>query len=416
LDVKRGDIETTAQAYANASYDVFRADCVTINPYMGWDAVHPFVTQSYSGRGAFILCKTSNPSSSEMQLVVTQNGQSYYETVLDRCIQWQDMAPDSLIGVVAGATDIDALHNIRNKAPDMWILCPGVGAQGGEASDVCAAALRQDGSGLLVSVSRGISKAKDMAQAARELRDQINDLRNIKQQQLNSKTGDDGSLKQFQRQFIHFALEQSALQFGSFTLKSGRQSPYFFNAGKLCSGQSISMLGRAYAQAVRDSGLEFDVVFGPAYKGIPLATAFAMAWFELFGESKDVTYNRKEVKDHGEGGLLVGAAISGRRVLIIDDVITAGTAIREAVTFLQEAGAILVGTIVSFDRQERTGSDGGASLLSAIQQVEQEYKFPVIAIVRLQDLISFVIESSSGDGKQEKIEAMQQYRSLYGVV
>lgn len=354
-----------------------------------------------------------------MQLVVTQYGQSYYETVLDRCIQWQSIAPDSLIGVVAGATDIDALRNIRSKAPDMWILCPGVGAQGGEASDVCAAALRHDGSGLLVSVSRGISKAKDMAQAAKELRDQINDLRTIKQQKVDSAPiGTSGSgLKHFQRQFIHFALEQNALQFGSFTLKSGRQSPYFFNAGKLCSGQSISMLGRAYAQAVRDSALEFDVVFGPAYKGIPLATTFAMAWFELFGESKDVTYNRKEAKDHGEGGLLVGAAISGHRVLIIDDVITAGTAIREAVTFLQEAGAILVGTIVSFDRQERTGSDSsGMSSLSAIQQVEQEYKFPVIAIVRLQDLISFVLESNFGEGKQENIEAMQHYRALYGVV
>lgn len=408
---------------------------------MGWDAVHPFVTQSYSGRGAFILCKTSNPSSSvwlnfilslfyyglmffkskEMQLVITQNGQNYYETVLDRCIQWQSLAPDSLIGIVAGATDIDALRNIRNKAPDMWILCPGVGAQGGEARDVCAAALRQDGSGLLISVSRGISKASDMAQAARELRDQISILRSIKQQQgqVESESASDknaGDLKPFQRQFINFALEQSALQFGSFTLKSGRRSPYFFNAGKLCSGQSISILGRAYAQAVRDSSLEFDVIFGPAYKGIPLATAFAMAWFELFGESKDVTYNRKEAKDHGEGGLLVGATISGRRVLIIDDVITAGTAIREAVTFLQEAGAVLVGAIVSFDRQERTGSSDGVSSLSAIQQVEQEYKFPVIAIVRLQELINFVLESSSGDGKRENVEAMQQYRSLYGVV
>lgn len=455
LDVKRGDIESTAQvkvksiavlvvysysnrpnasmkAYAEAAYSVLGADSVTLSPYMGWDSIHPFVTGQHIGRGAFVLCKTSNASAGvrmplfvflhclmlvvsmqELQLQQTFQGSPFFEKVLEACSSWQRLAGDhSLVGVVAGATDLDALRSIRSKAPNIWILCPGVGAQGGEAEHVCAAGLRRDGSGLLVSVSRGISRASSMAAAARQLRDDINLLRERHVQKTVVLSSTDASLLPFQRDFIRFALQQDALQFGSFTLKSGRISPYFFNAGKLCSGQSIAMLGRCYAQAVRASGITFDVIFGPAYKGIPLATAFAMAWFQLYGESKDATYNRKEAKDHGEGGLLVGAPISGRRVLIIDDVITAGTAIREAVTFLTEAGAEIVGTVVSLDRQERAGEEP----ISAIQQVEKEYGFPVQAIVRLRDLVSFVVEAGDQAGLIEHLDAMQTYRSTYGVM
>lgn len=336
-----------------------------------------------------------------------------FERVLDCCLGWQQNEPDSLIGVVAGATDIDSLRKIREKSPDIWILCPGVGAQGGEPYRVCPAGLRSDASGILISVSRAISKADDMAAAAVALRDQINQLRQEKLATVAATAGSSIELRSYQRDFIEFALGQRALQFGSFTLKSGRTSPYFFNAGNLCSGRSISMLGRCYAQAIRDAGVQFDVIFGPAYKGIPLATAFAMAWFEMFGESKDVSYNRKEVKDHGEGGLLVGAPVSGQRVLIIDDVITAGTAIRESVNFLIASGAQIVGTVVSLDRQERAGDAG----LSAIQQVEQDFGFPVFSIVRLEELVRFLQNPDVTfiDNLDQHLENMRAYREKYGI-
>lgn len=338
-----------------------------------------------------------------------------FEHVLARCLAWQEKVQDSLVGVVAGATDIFSLRLIREKAPETWILCPGVGAQNGELKLVCPAGLRADGSGLLISVSRAISKAENMSNAAMLLRDEINRLREEHMASVVSKCFVEGSsnniLRQFQRDFIYFALDQRALQFGSFTLKSGRQSPYFFNAGNLCSGQSIHTLGRCYAQAVKEAGVEFDVVFGPAYKGIPLATAFAMSWFQLYGESIDVAYNRKEVKDHGEGGQLVGAVVREKRVLIIDDVITAGTAIRESVTFLTTAGANIVGTVVSLDRQEKAGDE----VLSAIQQVERDYNFPVFAIVRLQDLVQFLQQSTDDEKFVSQAASMQAYRELYGV-
>jgi orotate phosphoribosyltransferase len=351
----------------------------------------------------------------ELQSISTMDGRAMFERVLDCCLRWQQHEPESLIGIVAGATDVDSLKKIRESAPDIWILCPGVGAQGGEPCRVCPAGLRNDASGILISVSRALSKADDMAAAAIALRDEINQLRQEKVAAVAAAASAESSthLRSYQRDFIEFALGQRALQFGSFTLKSGRTSPYFFNAGNLCSGRSISMLGRCYAQAIHDAGVQFDVIFGPAYKGIPLATAFAMAWFEMFGESKDVSYNRKEVKDHGEGGLLVGAAVSGQRVLIIDDVITAGTAIRESVNFLVASGAQIVGTVVSLDRQERAGD----ASLSAIQQVEQDFGFPVFSIVRLEELVRFLqtSEVSSIENLDQHLENMRSYRDTYGV-
>ena len=300
------------------------------------------------------------------------------------------------------------------------------------------AALRSDGSGLLVSVSRGISKAKDMAAPARELRDDINKSRQTSLAILSKKATagleKGNELLEYQSQFISFALTNNVLQFGSFKLKSGRISPYFFNAGLFCSGASLHALSRYcliallplhpqridadngvgtyrfYAQAIRQSGIAFDVIFGPAYKGIPLATAISVAWYQLYGESKDVSYNRKEVKDHGEGGQLVGASIQGRRVLVVDDVITAGTAIRESVDILSHAKAELVGVAVSLDRQEKATD---ASTTSAIQQVETDLGVPVISIVRLSHLVSFV--RSAGDGMDKNLQAIVDYRQTYGV-
>ena len=417
LDCKRGDIDTTAQAYATYAYDAFNSSAVTLSPYMGWDSVHPFVTGQYCDRGAFILCKTSNPSSKDLQELRLASGQLLYEKVASVCSKWNDDSTNSgngpCVGLVVGATDLLALQNIRKLNNKAWILCPGVGAQGGDAMDVCSVGLRSDASGLLVSVSRGISKAKDMAKAAAELRDDINKCRSLFLEQTASSSSSSSSttvdLEEYQKSFIQFALSRNVLQFGSFKLKSGRISPYFFNAGLFCDGHSMRELSRSYAMAIRRTGLDFDVIFGPAYKGIPLATAVAVAWFDLYGENKDVSYNRKEAKDHGEGGVLVGAAINGKRVLIVDDVITAGTAIREAVDILNNAKANIIGVTVALDRQEKATD---TSETSAIQEVEREYGFPVISIVQLKHLVAF---ASTDKGDAQHLESILQYRKLYGV-
>ncbi|RYH31491.1 orotate phosphoribosyltransferase [archaeon] len=370
---------------------------------MGWDSVKPFVTGKYEAKGAFILCKTSNPSSSEMQLLNLANGRTLFEEVLHKVQQWNRNLGGDRLCIVAGATDIPSLATLRQQAPNIWILCPGVGAQGGEPEAVCKAGLRADGGGLLISVSRALSAAPNLPQAAEKLRDEINALR-AAHTQLSVK---EVSLQDFQRTFLSFALQQQALKFGSFKLKSGRLSPYFFNAGSFCSGQSLQVLGRCYAQAVRASGIEFDVFFGPAYKGIPLVTAMSSAYFSLYNVSVDLAYNRKEAKDHGEGGVLVGAPLSGRRVLIVDDVITAGTAIRESVDLLNHAGAIITGVVLCLDRQERASDD---TSLSAVQQVVRDFNIPVFSIVTLQHLIAFLQEGGQG----VDVETMQAYRHQYG--
>jgi orotate phosphoribosyltransferase len=212
-------------------------------------------------------------------------------------------------------------------------------------------------------------------------------------------------MKDYQRQFLEFALQRGVLRFGEFTLKSGRKSPYFFNAGLFNSGAALAALGRYYAQAVVDSGLAFDMLFGPAYKGIPLATVTAAALAERHGRDLPYCFNRKEAKDHGEGGNLVGASLKGR-VLIVDDVITAGTAVREAVGIIRTAGAQPVGLVIALDRQER-----GHGSLSAVAEVEQEHGLKVAAIVRLAELMDWL---QSQGGMQAALAALQDYRRQYG--
>ncbi len=190
-------------------------------------------------------------------------------------------------------------------------------------------------------------------------------------------------MKPYQRQFIEFALGKQVLKFGEFTLKSGRKSPYFFNAGLFNTGRDLALLGRFYAEALVDSGLEFDLLFGPAYKGIPIATTTAVALAEHHDLDLPYCFNRKEAKDHGEGGNLVGSALQGR-VMLVDDVITAGTAIRESMEIIQANGATLAGVLISLDRQER-----GRSEISAIQEVERDYNCKVISIITLKDLIAY---------------------------
>ena len=207
----------------------------------------------------------------------------------------------------------------------------------------------------------------------------------------------------YQSAFLKLALQHEVLKFGSFTLKSGRVSPYFFNLGKISSGAAMRELSRAYAQALGASGVEYDMLFGPAYKGIPLVTAVALA-----NETRDVpyAYNRKEAKDHGEGGLLVGAAPKGRGV-IVDDVLTAGTALREAIGQLRKAGANPVAAVIALDRQEK-----GLSGKSAVQEIEQSEGLRIIPLVTVKDVLGYLVQQSASVATVESIRA---YQAQFGV-
>ena len=213
-------------------------------------------------------------------------------------------------------------------------------------------------------------------------------------------------MQDYQRDFLDFALDVGVLRFGEFTLKSGRISPYFFNAGLFNTGAALARLGRFYAQAIVDSGIEFDVLYGPAYKGIPLAAVTAAALYDQHGIDIPYAFNRKEAKDHGEGGTIVGHELQGR-VMIIDDVITAGTAIRESMEIIQAQDATPAGVVIALDRQER-----GKGERSAIQEVESDYAIPVAAIVRLEHLIDYLAQKSGSDESLDRIKA---YRREYGV-
>lgn len=213
-------------------------------------------------------------------------------------------------------------------------------------------------------------------------------------------------MQDYQRDFIRFSIESDVLRFGEFTLKSGRVSPYFFNAGLFNTGDRLAKLGKYYAEAIITSGIEFDVLFGPAYKGIPLVSAVAIALSEHHGIDKPWVFNRKEAKQHGEGGTLVGAELNGR-VLVIDDVITAGTAIRESLQLIDSSNAKLAAVCVSIDRQEK-----GQHERSAIQEIEQDHAVKVVTIAQLATLVEYLKEDTQ---HTKTVDAIEQYRTEYGV-
>lgn len=213
-------------------------------------------------------------------------------------------------------------------------------------------------------------------------------------------------MEQYKRDFIEFALSRNVLKFGEFTLKSGRKSPYFFNAGLFNTGANLARLGEFYAAAIQASAVDFDVVFGPAYKGIPIGTSVSVALFNRYGIDKPVCFNRKEVKDHGEGGNLIGSPLQGK-ILLVDDVITAGTAIRESMELISANQAELAAVLIALNRKER-----GKGELSAIQEVERDYQCQVLSIIDLDDLMQFIEQDPR---YSSHLPEMRAYRAEFGV-
>ncbi|KMW71742.1 orotate phosphoribosyltransferase [Photorhabdus luminescens subsp. luminescens] len=213
-------------------------------------------------------------------------------------------------------------------------------------------------------------------------------------------------MKAYQREFIELALKKQVLKFGEFTLKSGRKSPYFFNAGLFNTGRDLALIGRFYAAALLDSGIQCDLLFGPAYKGIPIVTTTAVALAEHHDIDMPYCFNRKEAKDHGEGGTLVGSSLKGN-VVLVDDVITAGTAIRESMEIIKQHNATLAGVMICLDRQER-----GNGEISAIQEVERDYGCKVFSIITLNDLINYL---SGQPEMKDHLDAVKAYRAQYGI-
>ena len=213
-------------------------------------------------------------------------------------------------------------------------------------------------------------------------------------------------MEQYKRDFIEFALSRNVLKFGEFTLKSGRKSPYFFNAGLFNTGADLASLGEFYAAAIQASAVDFDVVFGPAYKGIPIGTSVSVVLFNRYGIDKPVCFNRKEVKDHGEGGNLIGSPLQGK-ILLVDDVITAGTAIRESMELISANKAELAAVLIALNRKER-----GKGELSAIQEVERDYQCQVLSIIDLDDLMQFIEQDPR---YSSHLPEMRAYRAEFGV-
>jgi uridine monophosphate synthetase len=390
LDAKRGDIASTAEAYARAAFGYLRAGAVTVNPYLGYDSIEPFLRQPE--RGAFLLCKTSNPGSADLQnlALASQAGASVtlYEAVARLAQEWN--INDNL-GLVVGATDPQALARVRAVAPDLWILAPGVGAQGGDLRAALQAGLRRDGSGLLLPVSRSLSRAKDPSRAAQELRLEINRHR---AEIVESRSASRSQPVTRDDPLADALLEAGCIRFGQFTLKSGMQSPIYIDLRRLISHPKLlAMVAEAYLPLL--DGLSFDRLAALPYAAIPIATAISLksGW--------PVIYPRKEVKAYGTAAEIEGEYSSGERVVVIDDLATTGGTKFEAIDKLAAAGLKVEEVVVLVDRQS------GAS--EALSQAG----YRLSAVFTLSGLLDYW--QSTGKVTEEQIAAVREFLRAHDV-
>lgn len=339
LDAKRGDISSTAQAYARAAFETLGADAITINPYMGKDAADPFLTDPE--HGIFVLCKTSNPTADDLQLQPTFSGRPLYQKIAAEAPGWSE---HNQIGLVVGATDPAALAAVRSLT-DTWLLAPGVGAQGGDLETALRAGLRPDGLGMLVTVSRGIAGAEDPAQAAKDLVEQINLIRSRRRVRRTTKPlAMASALPPSLAALADALLEHGCVRFGSFTLKSGLVSPIYIDLRRLVSNPAL-LARTATAYLPLMGGLVYDRLAALPYAALPIGTAVSLQ------AGIPLIYPRREVKEYGTKAAVEGGYEEGERVVMLDDLATTGGSKIEAAETLKAAGLKVRDIVVLIDRQ-----------------------------------------------------------------
>jgi uridine monophosphate synthetase len=351
LDGKRGDIGSTAAAYARAAFEVWGADAITVSPYLGQDSVAPFL--AYPGKAVFLLCQTSNPSAAEIQNFGVE---PLYQHVARLGQSWGDATQ---IGFVVGATQVEALARVRALAPDRWLLAPGIGAQGGDLDAAMAAGLMADGSGVMVPVSRAVIYADEPRQAALILRDRINQAASKKRLAAQSEMPAAGSQDRagaVSRALLPLVLalhDAGCVKFGNFTLASGKPSPIYIDLRRVISYPALfRQVVNAYLDLAR--ALRFDRLAAVPYAALPVAAAIALALHQ------PLIYSRKEVKAHGTGQAIEGMFEKGQRALVVEDVVTTGGSILTAIQTLEQAGLVVGDIVVLVDREQ-----GARAALSA---------------------------------------------------
>lgn len=335
LDAKRGDIASTAEAYATSAFKTLGAHCVTLSPYLGKDSIDPFIADRE--RGVFVLCKTSNPGASDLQDVNVAD-EPLYLHVAKLAQAWNTQ---NNVGLVMGATQPEALVRVREAAPELWFLAPGVGAQGGDLETALTAGLRPDGKGMLVPISRGISRASKWKQAAAEYRDEMESIR-LKLRRAPAKAKTPPSLKS---QLAAGLLEAGCIKFGNFTLKSGLQSPIYLDLRRLISHPPLLQLAaRAYAEVL--GKLQFDRLAGLPYAALPIGTAVSLEM------NRPLIYPRREVKEYGTKAAIEGDYAAGETIAVLDDLATTGGTKIEAIEKLLAAELQVKDVVVLIDREQ----------------------------------------------------------------
>jgi len=371
LDAKRGDIGSTARAYARAAFEVWGADAVTVNPYLGHDALLPFT--EYEDKGLFLLCHTSNPGAADFQTLIC-SGRPLYEVVAERALDWG-------MSLVVGATYPEVLREIRDAAPEAWILVPGIGAQGGDLEAALQAGLNHEGHGLIINASRSIIYAPDPRAAALELRNRINQLRN------SLPLTRPASPPPVTRELTLALHDLACVRFGEFTLVSGQRSPVYLDLRLLVSHpQLLSKVARAYAGILKR--LTFDRLAPIPYAALPIGTAVSLEM------GVPLVYPRKEIKEHGTGKGIEGHFQEGERVVVLDDLITTGGSKLRAIAPLEQAGLEVKDVVVLVDREQ-----GGAEELA-------QMGYTLRSVLRLTEMLDILVEDGRiTPGQQEEVTA-----------
>jgi len=386
LDAKRGDIGSSAASYARAAFERMGADAITVNPYMGWDAVEPFVR--YADRGVFVLCLTSNEGAQDFQML-DGNGHPLFERVAEQCAGWNERGN---VGLVAGATYPDELSCVRQLAPEQWILLPGVGAQGGNLDAALANTLWADGNGVIVNASRAIAWADDPREAAMNLREQIEAARERRREHTSKERRRVPRATSDPRK-VNLALtlhDIQAIQFGSFTLQSGVQSPVYVDLRLLVSKpEALALAASAYSTLLRD--LAFDRLAAIPYAGLPVGTAVSIQ------TRTPLIYPRKEVKSYGTQRPIEGRYQAGETVVVLDDLISSGNSKLAAIEPLQKAGLEVCDVVVLIDRES-----GGREELAA-------QGITLHSVFKLRDLMDILVQHERINREQRaQVEAFLQ--------